>query len=49
MAAAIVATSGMWALTFLSLAYAGILFQQPNLSAVYVGPADIMPEGYSDL
>jgi ACS family glucarate transporter-like MFS transporter len=36
MAAAIVATSGMWALTFLSLAYAGILFQQPNLSALCV-------------
>ncbi len=34
MAAAIAATSGVWSLTFLSLAYAGILFQQPNLSAV---------------
>jgi MFS transporter, ACS family, glucarate transporter len=36
MAAAIVATSGIWSLTFLSLAYAGILLQQPNLSAVCV-------------
>ncbi len=34
MAAAIAATSGVWSLTFLSLAYGGILFQQPNLSAV---------------
>ena len=34
MSATIVAPSGMWALTFLSLAYAGILFQQPNTSAV---------------
>jgi predicted MFS family arabinose efflux permease len=36
MAATIVATSGTWSLTFLSLAYAGILFQQPNLCAVCV-------------
>jgi len=36
MAASIVATSGTWSLTFLSLAYAGILFQQPNLCAVCV-------------
>jgi ACS family glucarate transporter-like MFS transporter len=36
MAATIVATSGIWSLTFLSLAYAGILFQQPNLCAVCV-------------
>ncbi len=34
MAATIVATSGTWSLIFLSLAYAGILFQQPNLCAV---------------
>jgi MFS transporter, ACS family, glucarate transporter len=34
MAAAILATNGTWSLTFLSLAYAGILFQQPSLSAV---------------
>jgi MFS transporter, ACS family, glucarate transporter len=34
MAAAIASTSGIWSLTLLSLAYAGILFQQPNLSAV---------------
>jgi ACS family glucarate transporter-like MFS transporter len=36
MAATIVASSGIWSLTFLSLAYAGILFQQPNLCAVCV-------------
>jgi MFS transporter, ACS family, glucarate transporter len=34
MTATIVTTSGMWALVFLSLAYAGILAQQPNLCAV---------------
>src|SRR3989442_15721449 len=34
MAATIVTTSGAWALVFLSLAYAGILAQQPNLCAV---------------
>jgi ACS family glucarate transporter-like MFS transporter len=34
MAATIVTTNGTWALVFLSLAYAGILFQQPNLCAV---------------
>ena len=34
MAAAILTTSGAWALAFLSLAYAGILVQQPNLCAV---------------
>jgi len=34
MAASIAATSGIWSLIFLSLAYAGILFQQPNLCAV---------------
>jgi ACS family glucarate transporter-like MFS transporter len=34
MAATIVTTSGGWALVFLSLAYAGILVQQPNLCAV---------------
>lgn len=34
MAAAIVSRSGIWSLTFLSLAYAGILSQQPNLCAV---------------
>jgi len=34
MAAAILTTSGGWALAFLSLAYAGILVQQPNLCAV---------------
>ena len=33
-AAAILTTSGGWALAFLSLAYAGILVQQPNLCAV---------------
>jgi ACS family glucarate transporter-like MFS transporter len=36
MAATIAATSGIWSLTFLSLAYAGILFQQPSLCAVCV-------------
>jgi len=36
MAATIVATSSIWSLTFLSLAYAGILFQQPSLCAVCV-------------
>ena len=34
MAATIAATDGAWALAFLSLAYAGILVQQPNLCAV---------------
>jgi ACS family glucarate transporter-like MFS transporter len=34
MAATILTTSGSWALVFLSLAYAGILVQQPNLCAV---------------
>ena len=34
MTAAVVTTSGLWALVFLSLAYAGILSQQPNLCAV---------------
>ena len=34
MAATIFTTSGIWALVFLSLAYAGILVQQPNLCAV---------------
>jgi MFS transporter, ACS family, glucarate transporter len=34
MAAAIAATNGKWALVFLSLAYASILAQQPNLCAV---------------
>jgi MFS family permease len=34
MAATVVTTSGTWALAFLSLAYAGILLQQPNLCAV---------------
>ena len=34
MAAAILTTDGTWALVFLSLAYAGILLQQPNLCAV---------------
>ncbi len=34
MAATIMTTSGGWALVFLSLAYAGILAQQPNLCAV---------------
>lgn len=34
MAATIVTTNGALALVFLSLAYAGILFQQPNLCAV---------------
>jgi predicted MFS family arabinose efflux permease len=34
MAATIAATDGVWALAFLSLAYAGILVQQPNLCAV---------------
>ena len=34
MAAAIEATSGMWSLVFLSLSYAGILSQQPNMCAV---------------
>jgi MFS family permease len=36
MAATISATSGFWSLTFLSLAYAGILFQQPTLCATSV-------------
>ena len=34
MMATIVTTNGRWALVFLSLAYAGILAQQPNLCAV---------------
>jgi len=34
MAATIVTSSSAWALAFLSLAYAGILLQQPNLCAV---------------
>jgi len=34
MAATVVTTNGTWALVFLSLAYAGILLQQPNLCAV---------------
>ena len=34
MAATIMTSSGQWALVFLSLAYAGILLQQPNLCAV---------------
>ena len=34
MAATIFTTSGIWSLAFLSLASAGILFQQPNLCAV---------------
>ena len=34
MAAAAVTKSGAWALVFLSLAYAGILVQQPNICAV---------------
>ena len=34
MTATIVTTNGAWALAFLSLAYAGILVQQPNLCAV---------------
>jgi len=36
MAATIAATSGLWSLVFLSLAYAGILFQQPTLCATSV-------------
>ena len=36
MAATIFATSGWWSLIFLSLAYAGILFQQPTLCATTV-------------
>ncbi len=36
MAATIAATSGLWSLIFLSLAYAGILFQQPTLCATSV-------------
>lgn len=36
MAATISATSGLWSLIFLSLAYAGILFQQPTLCATTV-------------
>jgi MFS family permease len=36
MAATITATSGLWSLIFLSLAYAGILFQQPTLCATSV-------------
>jgi sugar phosphate permease len=34
MAAAIRSSTGFWSLTFLSLSYAGILFQQPNLCAL---------------
>ena len=34
MTATIMTSSGFWALVFLSLAYAGILLQQPNLCAV---------------
>ena len=34
MTATIMTTSGAWALVFLSLAYAGVLAQQPNLCAV---------------
>ena len=34
MAATTLTTSGTWALGFLSLSYAGILLQQPNISAV---------------
>lgn len=34
MAAAIGSTTGFWSLTFLSLCYAGILFQQPNLCSL---------------
>jgi MFS family permease len=34
MSATTLTTSGTWALTFLTIAYAGILFQQPNLCAV---------------
>ena len=34
MTATILTTNGQWALVFLSLAYAGILLQQPNLCAV---------------
>ena len=34
MAATTLTSSGLWALAFLSLAYAGILLQQPNLCAV---------------
>lgn len=34
MAATVVTTDGTWALVFLSLSYAGILAQQPNLCAV---------------
>jgi MFS family permease len=36
MAATISASSGLWSLIFLSLAYAGILFQQPTLCATSV-------------
>lgn len=36
MAATIAATNGLWSLIFLSLAYAGILFQQPTLCATTV-------------
>jgi MFS-type transporter involved in bile tolerance (Atg22 family) len=36
MAATISASSGFWSLIFLSLAYAGILFQQPTLCATSV-------------
>jgi len=36
MAATIFASDGFWSLTFLSLAYAGILFQQPTLCATSV-------------
>jgi len=36
MAATIFATNGLWSLIFLSLSYAGILFQQPTLCATTV-------------
>jgi MFS family permease len=36
MAVATLTSSGGWALTFLSLSYAGILLQQPNIGAVAV-------------
>jgi MFS transporter, ACS family, glucarate transporter len=43
MFASIVATTGMWSLIFLSLAYAGLLFQQPNLCALYLDVARTRP------
>jgi MFS transporter, ACS family, glucarate transporter len=39
MSAAVVTTSGVWSLVFLSLAYAGILLQQPNICAVALDTA----------